>query len=616
VQKPIGTMTFLLLLSGTCLAQAGDLAVQTDATGEVTPYTSLDLNNDPEVFRFAVVSDNAGGPRQGIFAEAMAKLNLLQPEFVVGVGDYIEGYEDTAEQLNIQWERFMADIAPLEVPLFLVPGNHDMGRPLWNEVYKARFGRTYYHFVYKNVLFLCLATNDGPNNGTGIGPEQIAYAARVLAEHPDVRWTLVFQHKPLWNDEKDEGWKQLAGLLAGRKCTVFCGHTHEYLSQERDGISFITLATTGGGSPLRGPAYGEFDQIAWVTMTDDGPRVADVLLDGILSPDLRTPEKAQELRLFVANRAVTATPVQVEGDLFESGVSTLSITNPSQQPLRIKVLSEMAPGIRVSPGSVSRVIPPDSKQEIALRISAEEGMPVAAVQPVILHWTAYYDTHTNKPSVELAGQCGIPIDAPFVIARRDTAPVIDGKLDDWAALPFVVDQPTDIFFNVPAWKGPQDGAFRFAVSYDDAYLYVAMQATDDERCFEGWKYWEDFAILSVDARASGSDDPRTAMFNLSAGPGMTREQARGFEEGAVPEGVQCASVPTTDGFTAELAIPAAYLNERQDGRWKRVRLNVAFADFDTGDQRDGVTILNWRPEWLRSRGNVETGVFLREATNK
>jgi predicted phosphodiesterase len=411
---------FVCALALAAVAQAQP-DIRVEVPTEAKPWTGLDLNNDPGVFRFAVVSDNAGGPREGIFAEAIAKLNLLQPEFVINVGDLIEGYEDTREALEAQWERRMAEIARLEVPFFFVPGNHDNGRPLWAEVYNARFGVPYYHFLYKDVLFLCLSTNTGPNNGTGISPEQIEYAARVLKEHPDVRWTIVFQHKPLWN-ENNEGWKKIEALLQGRKCTVFAGHTHNYLSQEKDGISYITLATTGGGSPLRGTAYGEFDQIAWVTMTDEGPRVANLLLDGIHDKSLRTPESAEALAVFREGRAVTATPILNEGAQFHTGATRLSIKNPADKPLRVKVLSEVPAGVRVEPSTVSMIVPPKSEEWAELKVTADQPVPLPAAQPVVLHWSAAYDSATNTPSVELSGECRVPVDGSFPVPAVESSP--------------------------------------------------------------------------------------------------------------------------------------------------------------------------------------------------
>src|SRR5690606_21933795 len=114
--------------------------IQAEAATQKKPWTSLDINNDPANFQFAVVTDNAGGPRPGVFSEAVAKLNLLQPEFVMSIGDFIEGYEDTKEALHRQWDSFEKEVAGFEMPFFFVPGNHDNGRPLWSEVYRDRIG--------------------------------------------------------------------------------------------------------------------------------------------------------------------------------------------------------------------------------------------------------------------------------------------------------------------------------------------------------------------------------------------------------------------------------------------------------------------------------------------
>ncbi len=53
----------------------------------------------------------------------------------------------------------------------------------------------------------------------------------------------------------------------------------------RNGKSYIRLATTGGVSTLDGPIVGTFDHIVWVTMTDDGPVMANLLLEGILDDE-------------------------------------------------------------------------------------------------------------------------------------------------------------------------------------------------------------------------------------------------------------------------------------------------------------------------------------------
>ena len=59
------------------------------------PWTSQELQNDPAEFQFVVIGDRTGGAnQQGTFKLAIDQLNLLQPEFVINVGDIIEGYSD------------------------------------------------------------------------------------------------------------------------------------------------------------------------------------------------------------------------------------------------------------------------------------------------------------------------------------------------------------------------------------------------------------------------------------------------------------------------------------------------------------------------------------------
>ena len=62
------------------------------------PFTHLEFKNDPDEFQFAFLSDNAGGSRPGVLPAAVRMLNLLQPEFVVGLGDLIEGYTARVNQ--------------------------------------------------------------------------------------------------------------------------------------------------------------------------------------------------------------------------------------------------------------------------------------------------------------------------------------------------------------------------------------------------------------------------------------------------------------------------------------------------------------------------------------
>jgi hypothetical protein len=282
------------------------------------PWTGTKFNSDPSEFQFAIVSDRTGSHRPKVFSRAMARLNLLQPEFVLSVGDLIEGGRKPLKQLQDEWAELDRFVRSLQMPFFYVPGNHDVGNKATDDLWKDRLGRRHYHFIYKSVLFLILNTDDPPGSGVGhLDKAQIEDAKRILNDNATVRWTVVALHKPIWaaSDVAKTGWLSIEKALAGRPYTVFAGHIHRYQKYVRQGRDYYQLATTGGGSKMRGPAYGEFDHIAWVTMKKSGPVLANILLDAVLPDDLKTPETLEK---GVSTKARLPT-FPVEGQLLFNG---------------------------------------------------------------------------------------------------------------------------------------------------------------------------------------------------------------------------------------------------------------------------------------------------------
>jgi len=270
------------------------------------PWTNKPFLNNPNNFQFALVSDRTGGVRAGVFPKAVKRLNELRPEFVISVGDLIKGGAKLKNErvLREQWKEFNSFIEGFDMPFFYLPGNHDVGNEVADQIWDDLYGVRFYSFTYKDVLFLCLNTQDGPGSKPPLlGDKQIQWAIGELKKHHKVRWTLIFIHQPLWLMEEgieirregkkilrrsNTGWPKIEKALGDRKYTVFAGHVHHYGKYMRNQRAYYTLGTTGGGSRLRGTALGEFDHVTWVTMTDQGPRMANVLVDGILPDDIAT----------------------------------------------------------------------------------------------------------------------------------------------------------------------------------------------------------------------------------------------------------------------------------------------------------------------------------------
>ena len=238
--KPFSyTVLYKLLLAGSVLLSsisiASEFSYDQQKLPGAKPWTSTEFQNDPEEFQFVIIGDRTGGANvSGTFALAIDQLNLLQPEFVINVGDVIEGYSDDKAELHAEWDEMDGMLEKLAMRLFRTPGNHDIANETAKEVWLERHGATRYRFIYKDVLFVVLDSEDPPRvppEGikekldeynrlqtedpakakamlaefmadesvvAGLGKpvefseEQIAWLKDTLAQNADVRWTFLF----------------------------------------------------------------------------------------------------------------------------------------------------------------------------------------------------------------------------------------------------------------------------------------------------------------------------------------------------------------------------------------------------------------------------------------
>ena len=335
--KPHNTILLVavVMLSKVAMAQnnePGSTAFSYDQTrlAKAKPWTSQEFQNDPNEFQFAIIGDRTGGANaQGTFKIAVDQLNLLQPEFVINVGDSIEGYSDDKAELNAEWDDVDRMVEKLKMPLFRTPGNHDIANETAQEIWRKRHGATYYHFVYKNVLFLVLDSEDPPRAAPeGIKEKlelynklqtenpakaqemlaefmsdeavvaalgkpvefndaQLFFIKKTLEQHAGVRWTFLFLHEPAW-ENPSASFRTIQELLKARNHTFFAGHLHYYDYDNFDGREHITMGPAGASFHHEGP--GNVDHVAWVTMTEAGPEIANIALKGIFDRKGLDPE--------------------------------------------------------------------------------------------------------------------------------------------------------------------------------------------------------------------------------------------------------------------------------------------------------------------------------------
>lgn len=283
-------------------------AVLVAFAGQPKPYTHRNYLEDPEEFRFAIIPDRFGADYRakdyhtdyrGGFTNAIRVVNLLRPNFVMSIGDLIPYGWNNPESVRQQHLELKTDLKKVIPPFYFVPGNHDYCVASTN-IWKENWGPDiYYSFTYRNCLFVVLNTCE-VTLGKGrkdMSRGQYAWFRKTLERHPDVRWTFVFMHIPdIW---LTDSWLDFERkILVNRKYTVFAGDWHHYLHVRRHGHDYYVLATAGGCSGaglagsdmdkrgiLYGRAYGELDHVMWITMTSDGPVIANIDVTGVLNHD-------------------------------------------------------------------------------------------------------------------------------------------------------------------------------------------------------------------------------------------------------------------------------------------------------------------------------------------
>ncbi|MBI5091963.1 MAG: metallophosphoesterase [Candidatus Hydrogenedentes bacterium] len=606
-----------LVLLAAVAASGGAAETNIPKSEGPNPWTHLNFRNTAEDFQFAIVSDRTGGMRPGVFERAVGKLNLLQPEFVMCVGDLVEGTSRDEAEYTAQRDEFDGILKPLQAPFFYVPGNHDVtNTPYGADIWKKRYGRLYYHFVYRDVLFVCMNSDDGGTDR--IGDEQYDYVKKALEKSPKARWTFLFMHKPLWAMERVQGWDRVEKLLSARPHTVLAGHRHEYMKYDHNGRDYFVLATTGAGSRQRGPVAGEFDEIVWVTLTKDGPQFANLILDGIADKNVRTDASAKLADPLLNGRAISAAPFEAAGPKFENGSVEIHLSNPADTPL--KAVGILDPSVQLLPNvtKIQRVIPPHGDERITVKLNAARALAVKDVQPLVTRWTLSYDT-PDEGRIEVPFTLRLVVDAPLRWAKAPRPVKVDGALTEWSELPISCLEPAMVAPDLAEWTGPGDGSFRFSVTRDEKYLYVGVRVMDDriESTPRLKSKKRDMVTVLVDARPESERKPATGpeakekpgYLTLSAGPGPDRGPAVVLDKDKLPEGAQMDAAARDGGYDAEFAIPAAYLDAQQGKAWRTVRVNIGVSDHDS--LMDSGVTLWWRPVWAGDDGGM-TGTFGRK----
>lgn len=560
------------------------------------PVTDRAFSNDTDKIQFAIVSDLWGGNRPGIFEDAVDKLELLQPQFVMSVGDLIDGKTYDSTVVDEQWKDFDQKIKPLSMPFFYVPGNHDIGNAMMEKEWKKRFGAAYYHFVYKNALFITINTEDGGRSG--ISDEQVNYFKKILADNSEVRWTFLFMHRPVWfsKTEKKEGYEKIEAVLKGRNYTLFSGHHHTYSMMVQNGNKHFILGSTGGGSDLRGEKFGEYDHITMVTLDKNAPTIVNLKLDGIIKEDVVNANTYPLTQTLIDQEWLFPIPFVAERQKEKSISAEVLLNNPTAYPLKVSgnLCGQM--GYHINPCDINLTIAPNSKQALSLMISKTDASLMDMGNLPFLDIILDGEYQFNGTNYKLPASKKLLLSWKLTPSLLKSTTIADNAYHDRDTSGMITLSAPEYLDRKWYWSGPADGLLRFKVMKDEKFLYLLTLISDDQ--------WVTDDLVQKDMLYLHLEDPQGGQNFVSYSPGTNKMTVEG--KGAI----LLKDISVTKHFQDSLLmvqfkIPITRLIKKDHS----VRINIGFRDQDNIPEKQ-FSIIFWKPVWGSQGDYKNSGTFL------
>ncbi len=413
--------------------------------------------------RFAVIGDRTGRHEPGIYGQIVKEIQRMKPDFVLSVGDMIEGYTDDTLEVKREWEEYKELLEPLTMPIYLAPGNHDIWDSTSFKLYNRYIGEPYYSFDIRDVHFIVL--DNSRYDTVGAFPkEQIDWLIDDLEKNKDAIYTFVVLHIPYWIEtvacSKVDTLHTLFveyGVEA-----VFTGHYHIYFSGEFDGIIYTGVGSSGGGcSP--GPTGLKY-HFMWVTVDRDGISIAPVKMSAVLPWDEVT---AADYRLVnkIKDEVIQIEKLSVRKDLtvpkthVRATIRNLNSRLTLKDTLRWKVPT----GWSVTPQNVPVEIGPLESSGVDFTMKC-----VGELYPAPTLSIQYPYAEGKKFELKKA----VPVSRTVYAYKASKPPLIDGKLteDIWK-------KPTTKFF-APDGSPMVTDPVNFYFAWDKNNLYIAVKCME------------------------------------------------------------------------------------------------------------------------------------------
>lgn len=195
--------------------------------------------------------------------EAVARIKALpsKPAFILHTGDISHLSKDK------EFDDAQTLIDEAGLPVFYVPGEHDLLDDGQGQSYLARFGKAakgagWYSFDFNGVHYIGLVNVVNLKAGGlgNLGADQLEWLEQDVASLSSSTPIVVFAHIPLWTVYPEWGWgtadgaQALTYLKRFGSVTVLNGHIHQVMQKVEGNVAFHTARSTAFPQPVPGTA--------------------------------------------------------------------------------------------------------------------------------------------------------------------------------------------------------------------------------------------------------------------------------------------------------------------------------------------------------------------------
>ncbi|MFW5757280.1 MAG: metallophosphoesterase [Bacteroidota bacterium] len=578
---------FFLIISITGLfddtsAQTGKSDFYHDLKGNRLPWTKTP-GVDADNFRFIIAGDLTGGEQPGVFDQAVKRINDLAPDFVITVGDLIEGYTHSQNEMQRQWETFLRSLQKLEAPFFFAPGNHDITTEMLLREWKRRLGHHYYNFYVGNVLFLVLnSTEPGVN---GFSEKQVNYVSSVLEEHRKGDPVFVILHNALWGMEGKQGVEKLNDAFDRHEVTFFCGHEHRYQFRMYNGKHHYMLAALAAGGK-KGASLGEFHNMMQVTVKNENIRIANIELEGLHPHDIVDEQTIKQVDILRSENWAHFVPVVAKSADVSEVNSFLILKNDGDYPMLVQGEWDTSERFEIQPDKIDARIMSGGKVRIPVYLNMRNDSTIRNLHGVSLLLNAHFEQEEKQ----LNSSANPVWHIDYI---RETKHIEQQTLDPILLKPGQIYEAWD-------WDGPGDASFSIASGYDNENLYIKAKVKDDHWVTDsqnGDLKGDILQLVFQPDTSHQSSDPAVFEFSLTSGNALCIagcEKVKGFSS---------ESTMKKQTFEANLIIPRNLIINDS------FRINMAYSDVDNPDNLDNAELW-WKPPWNTSDNYPMSGVFI------